>query len=102
MISSSLTDLGAELQAGKSERLMRYLDFAARFHHYSRANQHLIALQCPDATRVAYTRNGRKGYQVAKGEMGIRILAPSIKKQKDEETEEEKESCDGLCSSQCV
>src|SRR5262245_58828582 len=90
MISNSLTELGAELQAGKSERLLQYLDFAARFHHYSRANQFLIVHQRPDATRVAsYKKWQEEGYQVAKGETGIRILAPSFKKQTNEETGEE-------------
>jgi antirestriction protein ArdC len=91
MISTSLNDLGAELQAGKSERLLRYLDFAARFHHYSRGNQLLIIEQRPDATRIAsYKKWQELGYQVAKGETGIRILAPSIKKHKDETDEEER------------
>jgi hypothetical protein len=91
MISNSLTELGGELQAGKSERLLQYLDFAARFHHYSRANQFLIVRQRPDATRVAsYKKWQELGYQVAKGETGIWILAPSIKKQKDEESDEER------------
>jgi antirestriction protein ArdC len=91
MISHSLTELGAELQAGKSERLLQYLDFAARFHYYSRANQFLIVHQRPDATRVAsYKKWQELGYQVAKGETGIRILAPTIKKQKDEESDKER------------
>ena len=97
MISNSLTELGAELQAGKSERLLQYLDFAARFHHYSRANQFLIVHQRPDATRVAsYKMWQELGYQVAKGETGIRILAPSIKKQKDEESDEERRVVTGF------
>jgi len=90
MISTSLSELGQELQAGKSERLLQYLDFASRFHHYSRANQLLISLQRPNATRVAsYKKWQEEGYQVAKGETGIRILAPSFKKQTNEETGEE-------------
>ena len=74
MIATSLSQLGAELQAGKSERLLQYLDFAARFHHYSSANHCLIVHHGPDATRVAsYKKWQQLGYQVAKGETGIRI-----------------------------
>jgi hypothetical protein len=37
MLSTSLAELGAALHTGKSERLLRYLDFTARFHHSSHA-----------------------------------------------------------------
>src|SRR5947208_54229 len=67
----------AELEQGKSEHLQRYLAFSSRFHRYSPANQLLIYLQKPEATRLAGYRTWQKlGYQVAKGEKGIRILAP--------------------------
>src|SRR6476660_5575552 len=56
------------------------------FHSYSLANQLLIAMQCPHATRVAGFRAWlRLGYCVRKGERAIRIwvpMAPS-KKQLD-------------------
>src|SRR2546430_1541053 len=55
----------------------RMLAVAARFHDYSFGNQMLIALQCPEATRVAGYRTWQKlGRQVRKGERGIAILAP--------------------------
>jgi hypothetical protein len=72
--------LAEELAQGKSARLQQYLAFAARFHQYSRANQWLILAQMPTATRVAsYKKWQDEGYQVARGQTGIRILAPSIR-----------------------
>ncbi len=90
MLTDSLTALSEELAHGKSERLLTYLEFASRFPHYSRANQSLILLQNPDATRVAsYKKWQEEGYQVAKGQTGIRILAPRFQKVQDETTGEE-------------
>jgi antirestriction protein ArdC len=55
----------------------RMLDTASRFHRYSAGNVFLIALQRPDATRVAGYRTWQSvGRQVRKGERGIKILAP--------------------------
>jgi len=55
----------------------RMLEVASRFHRYSAGNVFLIALQRPDATRVAGYRTWQSlGRQVRKGEHGIRILAP--------------------------
>jgi hypothetical protein len=97
MISTNLQELSAELQAGKSERLLQYLEFASRFHKYSRANQMLIYLQRPDATLVAsYKQWQAEGYHVARGEQGIRILAPSFRKQVNEETGEEERKIAGF------
>jgi hypothetical protein len=85
-LHNSLETLCGELSQGKSEHLLEYLNFAARFHTYSRANQMLILLQKPDATMVAsYQRWKELGYQVARGQTGIRILAPSFRKLKAEE-----------------
>ena len=97
MVSDSMTTLAGELAQGKSEHLLTYLDFASRFHHYSRANQWLILMQNPDATRVAsYKKWKDEGYQVAKGETGIRILAPRFQKIEDKETGEEKRVVTGF------
>ena len=53
------------------------LDTAAKFHTYSLGNVLLIALQAPQATRVAGFRTWKSlGRQVRKGERGIGILAP--------------------------
>jgi hypothetical protein len=76
-VDRGIEALLAELQQGKSQRLQDYLDFSARFHRYSVHNQILIQLQCPHATFVAgYHKWKALGYQVARGEKAIRILAP--------------------------
>ncbi len=76
-VRDGLHALAEELAAGKSERLCAVLDFASRFHRYSLNNQALIAAQCPQVSYVAGYRTWQKlGYQVRKGERGIRILAP--------------------------
>jgi antirestriction protein ArdC len=76
-VREGLHALAEELAAGKSERLQAVLDFAGRFHRYSLCNQALIRSQCPTASYVAgYRTWQRMGYQVRKGERGIRILAP--------------------------
>ena len=52
-----------------------------RLHRYSFQNAMLIHLQRPDATMVAgYGRWQELGRQVRKGEKGISILAPMVKK----------------------
>lgn len=90
MVQDQLQTLALELSQGKSERLRQYLDFVSRFHRYSPANQFLIWLQRPGATWVASYRHWQdEGYQVAKGETGIRILAPSVRKRTNTETGEE-------------
>ena len=69
-----------------SERWTAWLESAAKFHHYSFGNQLLIALQRPDASRVAGFRAWQElGRQVLKGEHGIRILAPMLLTRKDAE-----------------
>src|SRR3954452_7141455 len=55
----------------------RWLSCRRHFHHYSLANQLLIALQMPDATRVAGFRAWlRLGYCVRRGEHALRIWVP--------------------------
>jgi antirestriction protein ArdC len=76
-IAAATDQLLKEIQAGHTEHLTRLLTFASRFHKYSPLNQLAIMLQCPDATHVAGFRTWeRMGYHVAKGQKGIRILAP--------------------------
>jgi len=61
----------------ESEGWRAMLDTAAKFHSYSLGNLVLIALQAPQATRVAGFRSWQSvGRQVCKGERGIAILAP--------------------------
>ncbi|HTW97700.1 MAG TPA: ArdC-like ssDNA-binding domain-containing protein [Acidimicrobiales bacterium] len=61
------------------------LAVAARFHRYSLNNVMLIQLQMPDATRVAGYRAWQAlGHQVRRGEHGIAILAPVLRRVPDE------------------
>jgi hypothetical protein len=71
-----------------------YLDFLARFHHYSFGNVMLIASQKPDATRVAGFHTWKTlGRWVKKGEQGIALLAPMVgrKRRNDNENRAGKE-----------
>jgi antirestriction protein ArdC len=67
------------------EKWTNYLKTQSRFHSYSFNNVLMIASQCPDATRVAGYRAWQSmNRQVKKGEKGIIILAPVIRKIEDE------------------
>jgi DNA primase len=58
-----------------------WLQTAARFHQYSFLNTVLIHAQRPDATQVAGYRVWQSlGRQVNKGQRGIRILAPIVRR----------------------
>src|SRR5680860_289603 len=58
-----------------------WLGAAAKFHSYSFRNTVLIQMQAPDATRVGgYNTWKAVGRQVCKGEKGIAILAPVVRK----------------------
>jgi N-terminal domain of anti-restriction factor ArdC len=64
-------------QLRSSAGWQRWLASRRHFHAYSLANQLLIAMQNPDATRVAGFRAWlRLGYCVRKGERAIRIWCP--------------------------
>lgn len=91
-VDNGIRELLVEMQQGKSDRLAKYLEFSARFHRYSVHNQFLIYLQCPQVTFVTgYRRWQEWGYQVGKGEKGIRILAPHPYQKSNEETGEVQE-----------
>jgi hypothetical protein len=80
-------------QLTSSEAWLRYLDMQRRFHSYSFANCLLIAMQRPEATRVAGFRRWLElGRHVRKGEKGIAILAPIVSRVKvlDEESGDER------------
>ena len=65
-----------------SGRIQEILAFQARFYRYSFNNMLLIFLQCPNATHVAgYNAWKKMGRQVRRGEKGIQIFAPLIKKE---------------------
>ena len=80
MITKHIQELAAATNvAHVSEELLKYLNFCARFHHYSWCNQMLIMAAMPDAKFVA----GYKKWQtfnryVRKGQVGIPILAPLL------------------------
>lgn len=80
--------LAEQMSRGKSEQLVRYLEFSAQFHSYSFGNILLILTQRPNATRVAGLRQwNRLGRHVRADEKGIMILAPmSVRKRVEEGT----------------
>jgi len=77
------------LAQGKSERLVRYLEYCAQFHHYSFGNLILAWTQFPTMTRIAGIRQWNKlGRHVKQGEKGIMILAPMTVKRSRKKTDE--------------
>ena len=79
--SKAIEQLRQALESGQTERLKEYLAAMARFHRYSWHNVMLIASQSPTATHVAGFRAWSKlGRFVKKGEEGIMILAPVIRR----------------------
>ena len=75
-----------------SEGFRRWLDVSSRFHHYSLGNQLLIAFQRPDATHVAGFHSWLKlGRHVLKGEKGIAIMVPHVRKVRNEEDDEKRQ-----------
>ena len=65
-------------QAAQSAELTRYLTTLSHFYTYSAHNCALIAMQRPDAVRVAGYRAWQTlGRQVKKGAKGIAILCPA-------------------------
>ncbi len=76
-------------QAAHGAELTRYLQALSRFYSYSAHNCALIAMQRPDATRVAGYRAWQAlGRQVVKGTKGIAILCPAPIKGKTEAGDE--------------
>lgn len=79
----ALEELSQALAQGRSDTLVRYLSLLSRFHHYSFGNCMLIAIQRPDATHVAgFHRWKELSRYVKKGEKGIFILAPIVRRAK--------------------
>ncbi len=79
--NQAIEQLIEALKAGKSEALTNYLAAVAKFHRYSFQNILLIARQCPQATHVAGFNTWRAlGRFVKKGEKGLMILAPLVRK----------------------
>ncbi|MDO4797189.1 MAG: ArdC-like ssDNA-binding domain-containing protein [Coriobacteriales bacterium] len=73
-----------------SEAWANWLQTLAKFHDYSLNNTMLIAMQMPEATRVASYRSWQRDFNrhVKKGEHGIEVLVPMVAKAKDTDSEE--------------
>ena len=69
-----------------SERYREYLKVMSKFHNYSFNNTLLIAMQKPDASLVAGFSAWKNNFErnVMKGQKGIKIIAPSPFKVKQE------------------
>jgi antirestriction protein ArdC len=79
--NNAIEQLVAALNQGRSETLTHYLAAIGRFHRYSLRNVMLIASQKPSATHVAGFHAWHKlGRFVKKGEKGILILAPIVRR----------------------
>jgi hypothetical protein len=103
LTDEALTSLSESLKAGKSETLKRYLAAIAKFHRYSFGNQMLIAFQKPDATHVAGFNAWKKlGRYVKKGEKGILIVAPVVRKSASDEKAKESEQLEDAATLRVV
>ncbi|MDO4807047.1 MAG: ArdC family protein [Coriobacteriales bacterium] len=73
-----------------SEAWAQWLQTLAKFHDYSLNNTMLIAMQMPEATRVASYRSWQRdfGRHVKKGEHGIEVLVPMVVKSRLGDPEE--------------
>jgi len=85
------------VEAGRSKTLVEYLRAMGRFHKYSLANTMLIHFQKPDATHVAGYRNWQNlGRYVKKGEHGLAIIAPIVRRKSIGEDEQGKEPAEEI------
>ena len=76
-------------EAKRSEVMLDYLSFCARFHNYSASNIWLIMLAKPEASYVAGFHTWKNmGRWVCKGERGIPILAPLLVKREEQDGHE--------------
>ena len=88
LVQEATERLAAELKAGRSDALKRYLTAMGRFHRYSFTNMMLIQSQNPNATRVAGYHTWRDlGRSVRRGEKGIVIYAPVARRAKAQDLE---------------
>lgn len=80
--------LDEQKQVRGSSAFTRYLDVMSHFHRYSHSNLMLIAMQCPDARKVAGLRTWNKlKRKVKKGEQAIKIWAPIKTRRKKQRQE---------------
>ena len=81
-----LQELAQALEQGRSQVLDDYLAAVARLHKYSFRNLMLITSQCSEAVHVAGFHTWRSmDRTVKKGESGIAILAPLIRRTSKED-----------------
>ena len=84
--AKALVDTGIQQMLEDPEQWRQWATTMTRFHHYSPGNVLLIMSQKPDASMVAgYHAWQDLGRQVRKGEHGIAIFAPVIRRQTPEE-----------------
>jgi antirestriction protein ArdC len=82
--NSAIEQLITALNQGQSETLTQYLAAIGRFYRYSLRNVMLIASQKPSATHVAGFHAWHElGRFVKKGEKGIMILAPIVRRKSE-------------------
>lgn len=92
LTTKAVEELASALEAGRSEALTQYLAAISRFHKYSLHNVMLIVLQKPDASHVAGFHTWRKlGRYVRKGEKGINIFAPILRRKRIAESKAQEE-----------
>ena len=85
IVERELDRLAKQLDQGMSDQFKAYLKAMARFHHYSWGNVLLIMSQRQEATHVAGYRTWQKlGRQVRRAEKGIVILAPMVKRRRQD------------------
>ncbi len=96
VVDGALSQLSESLDQGQSQTLKLYLAAMGRFHRYSLRNALLIAAQRPDARHVAGFHAWRRlGRTVRKGERGIAILAPLVRRRPTAAEESEDEASSG-------
>jgi len=90
--NQAIEQLITALNDGRSETLTQYLAAIGRFHRYSLRNVMLIASQKPMASHVAGFHAWQKlGRFVKKGEKGILILAPIVRRKHENAEQNETE-----------
>lgn len=85
-VKEAFEKLKTEYEKFDEDKWKEFLDFCSKFHKYSLNNKVLIFWQKPNATLLkGYRAWQEMDRQVRKGESGIHIFAPIIKKYTDDE-----------------
>jgi hypothetical protein len=91
LTTTALDTLADALDQGRSAALTALLRTMSRFHRYSLHNTWLIAAQRPDATLVAGFQTWKTMRRfVRRGEQGIAILAPIVRRRGQSDDEDER------------